>query len=116
VIAQPIRRKISAVSIITVLAQGACLSSVRRGTGCEDCGARVTSSLPKRVGLPRDSVRARCPDTVSDLDDNTRLTLMRALPHARADYNLPVGRYGPRADELLRIHCGDGTVAGLVPR
>ena len=105
-----------AVCIALLLAQTGCLSGARGGTGCEDCDARVTSSLPKRVALPRDSTDSPCPRTVADLNDNTHLTLVRTLPHGRADYELAVGRYGARAGELLRIHCADGTVAGLVHR
>ena len=43
-----------------------------------------------------------------------QLTLLRMLPNDRADYAITPGLYGARENEALRLHCKDGTVAGLV--
>ena len=96
-----------------LLAQDACISTASRGTGCEDCSARVTATLPQRLVLVPDSGGSPCPRTITDAGGN-RLTLLRLLPNDRADYTIAPGLYGARENEALRLHCKDGTVAGLV--
>jgi hypothetical protein len=65
--------------------------------------------------LPDASSSNGCPLAIEDPADGVRLARVRVLPHGRADYDAG-DRYGARADELIRIHCADGSVAGLVPR
>jgi len=96
-----------------LLAQTACFAAGRQGTECEDCSARVTATLPQRLVLVPDSGGSPCPRTVTDAGGN-RLTLLRVLPHDRADYTIAPGLYGARENEALRLDCKDGTVAGLV--
>ena len=96
-----------------LLAQAACFGSARQGTGCEDCSARVTATLPPRLVLVPESGGSPCPRTITDAGGN-RLTLLRLLPNDRADYTIAPGVYGARENEALRVHCKDGTVAGLV--
>lgn len=91
-------------------------SGIRSRTGCEDCNARVTRSLPSRVTAVDVATDGGCPRTVTVPSDSAHLSLVRSLPNGRADYALAVGQYGAREGELLRIHCVDGTVAGLAPR
>jgi len=96
-----------------LLAQTACFAAGRQGTECEDCSARVTATLPQRLVLVPDAGGSPCPRTVTDAGGN-RLTLLRVLPHDRADYTIAPGLYGARENEALRLDCKDGTVAGLV--
>ena len=96
-----------------LLVQVACSSATGRGTGCEDCSARVTPTLPPRLVLIPEAGGSPCPRAITDAGGN-RLTLLRLLPNDRADYSIAPGIYGARENEALRVHCKDGTVAGLV--
>ena len=96
-----------------LLVQVACSSATGRGTECEDCSARVTATLPPRLVLTPESGGSLCPRVITDAGGN-RLTLLRLLPNDRADYSIAPGVYGARENEALRVHCKDGTVAGLV--
>ena len=96
-----------------LLAQAACFGSTRQGTGCEDCATRVTATLPPRLVLVPESGGSPCPRVITDAGGH-RLTLLRLLSNDRADYSIAPGVYGARENEALRVHCKDGTVAGLV--
>ena len=93
--------------------QAACSSATQGSSGCEDCSARVTATLPQRFVLVPESGGSPCPRAITDPAGN-RLMLLRVLSNGRADYSIPSGLYGARANEALRLHCADGTVAGLV--
>lgn len=79
--------------------------------------ARGTKTLPSRLELLSDStsLSERCPKLVRDPADRATMPLVRSLPNGRADYEIN-GRYQAKPNELIRIHCRDGSVAGLVPR
>jgi hypothetical protein len=113
--ATPMRAVARGLAFGAMLVLEGCLPSTRRGTGCEDCAARVTSSLPTRFTRLADSTGTSCPPAIADPADGARLALVRVMPRGRADYEV-AGRYGAREGEVIRIHCVDGTVAGLVPR
>ena len=81
---------LAAYAAAQLLAQAACFSAARGGTGCEDCSARVTATLAQRLVLVEDSGGSSCPCAVTDAGGN-RLTLLRVLPHDRADYKIAPG-------------------------
>ena len=106
-------RSLAAFAAALLLAPVACAGTAHQGTGCEDCSARVTATLPPRFVLVPESGGSPCPRAITDAGGN-RLTLLRMLPNDRADYAITPGLYGARENEALRLHCKDGTVAGLV--
>ena len=103
----------AAYAVVLLFAQAACASAANRGTGCEDCSVRVTATLPQRLVLVPNAGGSPCPRAITDAGGN-RLTLLRVLSNDRADYTIAPGLYGARENEALRLHCKDGTVAGLV--
>ena len=65
---------------------------------------------------PADTIAGRaCRSPMSDPTDGTRLTMVRSGA-AEADYEVPPGRYGVGADELLRLDCNTGRAAGIARR
>lgn len=58
-----------------------------------------------------------CPRVLTDPRTGTRVQLFRVLPVGRGDYVLSAEQtYGAKPSEVLRIHCANGTPAGLVSR
>ena len=108
-----VRSLVACTATALLLEQAACFGAARQGSGCEDCSVRVTATLPQRLVLASESGGSPCPRTITDPGGN-RLTLLRVLPNDRADYTIAPGLYGARENEALRLHCKDGTVAGLV--
>ena len=98
---------------VALLLEAACVGTAHQSTGCEDCSARTTATLPQRLVIPPESAGSSCPRVITDPGGH-RLTLLRMLPNDRADYTITPGLYGARENEALRLHCKDGTVAGLV--
>ena len=59
-----------------------------------------------------------CRSPLIDPRDQTRLRLVRSGSVGAAhqgDYEVPQGRYGVRAGELLRVDCSTGQALGIVP-
>jgi len=106
-------RWLAPLAVALLLEQAACFGTAHQGTGCEDCSARTTATLPQRLVIAPESGVSPCPRVITDAGGN-RLTLLRVLPSDRADYTITPGLYGARENEALRLHCKDGTVAGLV--
>ena len=106
-------RWLAALAVTLLLEQAACFGTARQSTGCEDCSARTTATLPQRLVIAPESGGSSCPRVITDAGGN-RLSLLRVLPNGRADYTVTPGLYGARENEALRLHCKDGTVAGLV--
>jgi hypothetical protein len=80
-----------------------------------DMEMRLSSDAPDQFLFERPLDRENCLSPAIDPADGTRLTLERSRD-GRGDYAVPPGRYGSRADELLRISCATGRPIGLVPR
>ena len=84
---------------------------------------RPASDVPLRFD-PRDrSLRIRGGDTLAGpgclspmIDPRDRAELRFVFSTSYGDYEVPPGRYGARANELLRLECNTGRVIGLVPR
>jgi hypothetical protein len=58
-----------------------------------------------------------CPPAFADPRSGSRLRLVRVLPAGRGDYSTSAEQtYGAKSDELVRVHCANGTPAGIVPR
>lgn len=54
-----------------------------------------------------------CKSPLVDTSDGTELILIRST-QGLGDYQVPEGKYGLEADELLRIDCNTGEVLGIV--
>lgn len=68
------------------------------------------------AGAPPDTIPGEgCRNPMFDPRDGVRLTLIRSGA-SRGDYDVPAGRYGVRANELLRLACNTGHVVGIVRR
>ena len=106
-------RCLAAFVVTLLLEQAACFGTTNQSSGCEDCSVRTTATLQQRLVIAPESGSSSCPRVITDAAGN-RLTLLRILPNDRADYAITPGLYGARENEALRVHCKDGTVAGLV--
>ena len=92
-----------------------------------DAPARPATNAPARFmvgtipagGAPTEPVTgSACRNPMVDPRDGTQLRLVQSQPGANGhvgDYAVPDERYGSRAGELLRIHCGTGHPIGWVP-
>ena len=84
--------------------------------------AKPASDLPTRfmydaTDYNPDSLPLKeCRSPMSDPRDRTRLVMVREVKDKRADYEVPEGRYGVKAGELLRINCRTSAAIGIVPR
>lgn len=84
--------------------------------------ARPAQDVPERF-VPVDSALvvndtisgSGCRSPMVDPRDGTRLIMNRSVEDY-ADYEAPAGRYGTRENELLRLACNTGRVAGIVDR
>ena len=63
------------LTVVICCASLGCLSGVQRRSGCEDCDARVTRSLPQHLVRIADAGGATCPSTVADPNDGTTFPL-----------------------------------------
>jgi hypothetical protein len=114
------------VGVLLLTATGCAISS--RGTYPADATSRPASDTPDRfmVGsiTPGDSLSAPqagggCRNPMVDPRNGTRLTLVqsqRGRDGQVGDYEVPDGRYGARAGELLRLNCDTGRAIGFIPR
>ena len=84
---------------------------------------RVASDVPDRflVGSISGDATSEpapggaCRSPMVDPRDGARLTMVRSSS-GQGDYQVPPGRYGVAANELLRLDCGTGRPLGIVPR
>jgi hypothetical protein len=118
------------VGFLAAVTASACASvpvrsrSPREQARAEDMIARNLVNGPERFvpvdAAGRDSSLVAqgtiCPRVLADPGSETRIQLVRVLPVGRGDYAVPPDSYGAKSDELLRIHCVNGTPAGLVHR
>ena len=117
------------ISLVALIALTACLSVRNRSpleqAHAEDMTARNLVDYPPRFvaveGSGTDSTLIAqgtvCPRVYADPRSGTRLQLFRVLPVGRGDYLVSAEQtYGAKPNEVLRIHCANGTPAGFVPR
>ena len=106
-------------SAIASCARTSAMSAERRDT----LTVRPASGAPARFE-PRDaSLRVSPGDTLAGpgclspmLDPRDGSEVRFLFSTSYGEYELPVGRYGARPGELLRLECNTGRVIGLVPR
>jgi hypothetical protein len=94
---------------------GGCVTAA---AGATDALFRPGVDLPTRF-VTTDGMAAEdgCRTTMLDPRDQTRLQLARSWLEGstwRGDYEVPVGRYGVRDGELLRLDCASGEPFGIV--
>ena len=86
--------------------------------------ARPARDVPERFApadrslllAPGDTIAGDgCRSPMADPRDGATL-IMRRSQGGYADYEVPAGRYGVGDDELLRLVCNTGLVAGIVRR
>lgn len=77
--------------------------------------ARGASDVPPQFVSGSAAAAEGCRNPMTDPRDGTRVRLVRSQGGTVGDYQVPAGRYGVGADELLRLECGTGRVIGVVP-
>jgi hypothetical protein len=83
----------------------------------------LPDSLPRVSGGAEPAVRVQggdvaapaCAGVLVDPTDGTRLRLVRSQSGTRGDYEVPGGRFGVQANELLRVDCRTNRAIGIVP-
>lgn len=109
-------RNVASVALLPFLA-AACLSSSTFTPG--PANLRMAQDPPAQFvtedgGPPPEN---SCRSPLIDPRDQTRLLLVRSgavgATH-QGDYEVPAGRYGVRAGELLRVDCSTGQALGIV--
>jgi hypothetical protein len=111
------RRMPGVAALVAVLAVSAC--AMNTGTpGATDAMFRPLVDPPARFvtsdGVPGED---GCRTTMVDPRDQTQLRLARSWLEGstfRGDYEVPLGRYGVREGELLRMDCASGEPIGIV--
>jgi len=84
---------------------------------------RTPQAVPDRFVLdaaapnpPGDTIAGTgCQSTLFDPRDRTGVMLVRSAK-GQGDYLVPVGKYGVRLGELLRLDCNTGRIVGIVRR
>lgn len=81
---------------------------------------RQAQDLPEAFWADRSMAAAptweeACYNPMIDPRDQTRLRLVRSA-RGYGDYETPPGRYGVKADELLRLDCQTGRALGIVKK
>ena len=104
----------------TVAALGVVLSSACAiGGGTTDLSGpvdRTAVDTPVAFTFPNGSgIPSTCTSPATDPRTRAEYRFVRAA-RGIADYEVPEGRYGVRAGELLRIDCATGRALGIVRR
>jgi hypothetical protein len=91
---------------------------VTTGARHDPADFRIAEDTPPQF-VTEDGVapRQECRTPLLDPRDHTRLRLVRSVPFGtsyRGDYEVPLGKYGVRESELLRIECETGQAVGIV--
>jgi len=112
-------KKGRALVIVAAYLVAAACGTVNDG---ESTVVRSATDVPERFVIgsfagatPEPTDDGACRNPLIDPRDGTRLLLVRSS-HGRGDYESPPGRYGTRAQELLRVDCATGTAIGIVRR
>jgi hypothetical protein len=111
------RRVLAVLAVAVVLTASACATGT--GTaGATDAMFRPAVDTPTRF-VTSDGLASEdgCRNVMVDPRDQTQLRLARSWQEGvshRGDFEVPVGRYGVRDGELLRIDCSTGEVIGVV--
>lgn len=110
-----VRCRARATAALATLALAGCAVTT---TGVTDAQYRPAEDAPVRFvtvdGVPAEDT---CRSPMIDPRDQTQLRLARSWQEGnthRGDYEVPVGRYGVRDGELLRIDCLSGEPIGIV--
>ena len=109
----------STVPAFALCAVAACASGL--GIFPPDSVARPTRAVPDQFA-PATAVASgganapACLSPLTDPRDGTSLRLVRSQGGTRGDYEVPAGKYGMAADELLRVDCTTNRAIGVVPR
>jgi hypothetical protein len=104
--------------VLTVVAMLGCASSHVEGFPA-DASVRPITDAPTQFALST-SARSRlssdiCQSPLVDQRNGTTLRLERSVPGS-GDYDVPAGRYGAQAGDLVRVDCRTLKPIGLVRR
>ena len=77
---------------------------------------RTPTDTPANFESPEPFSQERvCHSPLLDPRDGTRISFIRSS-WPLGDYEVPSGRYGVQASELLRVNCQSGAAVGIVKR
>jgi hypothetical protein len=100
---------------ITILAIACTLAcTARHGATDTAAGLRAPIDPPDNFTTP-DPSGAACRSPMTDPRDGTTLRLVWSSG-GLGEYEVPKGRYGVGADEVLRVDCASGKAIGIVKR
>jgi hypothetical protein len=107
-----------AVCAVAVVATVTACATGTGTAGATDAMFRPAVDTPTRF-VTSDGLASEdgCRNVMVDPRDQTQLRLARSWQEGvghRGDFEVPVGRYGVRDGELLRIDCITGEVIGIV--
>lgn len=116
-----LRRGVGALAVATLLLAG-CVGgpsswpSLVTARPAQDVPERFVPEDRSLLLVPADTIAGSgCRSPMADPRDGTRLVMLRSVEDY-ADYEVPAGRYGVRENEVLRLACNTGRVAGIVRR
>jgi hypothetical protein len=117
------RNKIRSLAACGLLVLGGACATGGAGTYPANAPARPASGVPERFVVEGTAGAAAadttpgsgCRSPMVDPRDGARLRMVSAQGGRIADYEVPAGRYGVGAGELLRLECNTGRVVGVVP-
>jgi hypothetical protein len=108
-------RALRALAMLVPIIAAACVTGT---AGATDAQYRPAVDPPVRfVTVDGQPAEDTCRSPMIDPRDQTQLRLARSWQEGnthRGDYEVPLGRYGVRDGELLRIDCLSGEPIGIV--
>ena len=100
---------------IAIVAFACALSCSARHDAASTTGAlRAPVDPPENFTTP-DPSGAACRSPMTDPRDGTQLRLVWSSG-GLGEYEVPAGRYGVRAGEVLRVDCASGKAVGIAKR
>ena len=112
-----------------ILAAAACAPAHQSGAPAHDATAPSSGAHRYPAGTPdhflvgeidgsatsQPAAGTGCKSPMVDPRNGLKLTLVRSS-EGQGDYDVPSGKYGVAADEVLRIDCATGRAVGIVKR
>jgi len=114
-------RAVAVIVLVAVSTLPAC--APKRAATAPNAMLRVPAGVPDRfvpegtagTRIPEPTGEISCKNPMIDPRTGLRLTLVRSNA-GQGDYDVPSGKYGVAADEVLRIDCATGRAVGIFRR